>query len=90
MRRNGFLAITITALLAVASPAAAETFTVTTTNDVTGQCDGTNCESIRQALAAAEGAKRAGHHPRSRGRLPADAGRVDGRQCGDYRGRRRP
>ena len=55
MRWNGLLLTTLAALLVTASPAAAATFTVTGTTDVTGQCDGTTCESIRQALAAAEG-----------------------------------
>jgi hypothetical protein len=43
------------ALLVQAAPAAAETFTVTTTADDTGSCNGTSCATIRQALAAAEG-----------------------------------
>jgi hypothetical protein len=55
MRWNGLLPLTIAALLAGASPAAAETFTVAGTTDVTGPCDATTCASIRQALAAAEG-----------------------------------
>src|SRR6188472_2733572 len=54
MRWNGFLPITIAVLLAGASPAAADTFTVAGTTDVTGPCEGTSCASIRQALAAAE------------------------------------
>jgi hypothetical protein len=43
------------ALVVPAAPAAAENFTVTTTADGTGQCSGTSCATIRQALAAAEG-----------------------------------
>src|ERR1700742_137960 len=39
---------------AAASPASAETFTVTSTNDVTGTCVGGACPSIRAALAAAQ------------------------------------
>jgi Pectate lyase superfamily protein len=41
-------------LLVQAAPAAAETFTVTTTTDSNDPCSGTNCPSIRRALAAAE------------------------------------
>ena len=55
MRWNGLLPITIAALLVGATPAAADTFTVAGSTDVTGPCDGTSCASIRQALAAAEG-----------------------------------
>src|SRR4051794_39503176 len=52
MRWKGFLATTIVALLAVAAPAAAETFVVNTTSDLTGPC-GTTC-SLRQAIVSAE------------------------------------
>jgi hypothetical protein len=47
-------ACAVLALLVLASPAAADTFTVTTTTDSTTPCVGTACESIRGALAAAE------------------------------------
>ena len=43
------------ALLVQSAPAAAEDFTVTTTGDGTGPCNGTSCATIRQALAAAGG-----------------------------------
>jgi hypothetical protein len=46
----------LVALLGAASPAAAATFTVTTTADSTSPCSGTSCPSIRSALAAAEAA----------------------------------
>jgi hypothetical protein len=42
------------ALLVQAAPAAAETFTVTTTTDSTDPCSGTSCPSIRSALFAAQ------------------------------------
>jgi len=48
--------VVLAALLATASPAAAATFTVTTTADSTNPCSGTSCPSIRSALAAAEAA----------------------------------
>jgi hypothetical protein len=41
------------ALLVPAAPAAAETFTVTTTTDSPDPCSGTSCPSIRSALVAA-------------------------------------
>ncbi|HWK30333.1 MAG TPA: choice-of-anchor Q domain-containing protein [Solirubrobacter sp.] len=47
-------AVTVAALLGLAAPASADVYTVTSTDDVTGQCAGTVCQSIRQALAAAE------------------------------------
>jgi hypothetical protein len=47
--------LAVLALLVQAAPAAAETFTVTTTADSTGPCSGTSCPSIRRALAAAGG-----------------------------------
>ena len=53
MRWNGFLATTIAALLLVAAPAAADTFTVTGTADDTGSCTSGQCTTIRAALAAA-------------------------------------
>jgi CSLREA domain-containing protein len=52
MRWNGILATTITAVLAFAAPAAADTFVVNTTADDTGTC-ATSC-SIRQAIVSAE------------------------------------
>ncbi len=42
------------ALLVFAAPAAADTFTVTTTTDSTDPCTGTSCPSIRSALFAAQ------------------------------------
>ena len=53
--RRWVLLFAALALLVQAAPAAAETFTVTTTADDTGLCNGTSCATIRQALAAAEG-----------------------------------
>ena len=53
MRRLG-LPLVVIALLVAASPAAAATFTVTGTTDVTGSCSGTSCTTIRAALAAAQ------------------------------------
>ena len=44
----------VIALLVAASPAAAATFTVTGTTDITGLCSGTSCSTIRAALAAAQ------------------------------------
>ena len=42
------------ALLVFAAPAAADTFTVTTTTDSPDPCTGTSCPSIRSALFAAQ------------------------------------
>jgi hypothetical protein len=55
MRRWVPLLAALALLLVQAAPAAADTFTVTSTADGTGPCDGTSCATIRQALAAAEG-----------------------------------
>ncbi len=52
MRRIAPLLATVL-LLVGAAPAAAETFSVTTTVDSTGACSGANCPSVRSALAAA-------------------------------------
>ena len=49
---NGVLATTIATLLVTAAPAAADTFTVTSPEDVAGRARGTACASIRQALDA--------------------------------------
>ena len=53
MRRRRILLASLLASLAFAAPAAAETYTVTGLTDLTGPCAGTQCASIRQALAAA-------------------------------------
>src|SRR4051794_35659873 len=55
MRWNGILAATAATLLIAAAPAAAETYTVTSTVDSTGLCAATppNCPSIREAINAA-------------------------------------
>jgi hypothetical protein len=53
LRRNGFLATTVTALLLLAAPAAANTYSVTGTEDIACSCAGTACTSIRAALTAA-------------------------------------
>jgi hypothetical protein len=57
MRWNGLLPITIAALLAGASPAAADTFTVTGTQDtgVGVGCETSACPSIRAAIVSAAG-----------------------------------
>jgi hypothetical protein len=52
MRWNGVLATTIVALLVAASPAAAETFVVNTTDDLTGTCPTPTTCSIRQAIVS--------------------------------------
>jgi len=52
MRWIGLLAVAV--VVAVPSPAAAETFNVTGTADVTGTCEGSSCPSIRAALATAQ------------------------------------
>ena len=49
MRSLGLLVVAL--VLAGPSSAAAETFTVTETADVTGTCEGSLCPSIRAALA---------------------------------------
>jgi hypothetical protein len=53
MRRWGLLLAVLGSLVA-AAPAAADTFTVTTTTDSTDPCVGTDCPSIRSALFAAQ------------------------------------
>jgi len=51
---NGVLATTIATLLATAAPAAADTFTVTSPEDVSGTCaQPPACASIRQAINSA-------------------------------------
>ena len=53
MRAIGLLAVMVA--LAAPTPAAAETFNVTGSQDVTGTCEGSSCPSIRAALATAQG-----------------------------------
>ena len=55
MRPNGILAAAGATLLIAAAPAAADTYTVTSTADTAGLCSATapNCPSIREAINGA-------------------------------------